>query len=98
MSVIAGERVIVRGAPEAVFARSESIGNAEQAVSRMAERGLRVVAIAARDLGPGEMPESPDVAERALSLLGLVGIEDPPEPASRIPSPRVVAQVFVSRW
>ena len=78
MSVIAGERVIVRGAPEAVFARSESIGNAEQAVSRMAERGLRVVAIAARDLGPGEMPESPDVAERALSLLGLVGIEDPP--------------------
>jgi calcium-translocating P-type ATPase len=78
MSVIVGERVIVRGAPEAVFERSEHIGNAGQVVSRMAGRGLRVVAIAARDLGSGEMPESPDSAERSLSLLGLVGIEDPP--------------------
>ncbi len=78
VSVITEERVIVRGAPEAVFERCESIGGAEQAVSRMAERGLRVVAIAARDAGPGGMPESADSAERHLSLLGLVGIEDPP--------------------
>jgi len=56
MSVIVGERVIVRGAPEAVFERCERIGSAEQAVSRMAERGLRVVAIATRDMDPGEIP------------------------------------------
>jgi len=78
MSVITGGRVIVRGAPEAVFERCENIGDAERAVSRMTERGLRVVAIAVRDLGLGEMPESPDTAERRLNLLGLVGIEDPP--------------------
>ena len=78
MSMVVGQRVIVRGAPEAVFERCESIGDAEQAVSRMAERGLRVVAIAARDLGASGVPESPEAAESKLTLLGLVGIEDPP--------------------
>jgi magnesium-transporting ATPase (P-type) len=78
MSVVTGERVIVRGAPEAVFERCEGIGDAEQGVSRMTERGLRVVAIAVRELRPGEMPESPGSAECHLTLLGLVGIEDPP--------------------
>ena len=53
MSLIVGERVIVRGAPEAVFERCVNIGYAAPAVSRMAEQGLRVVAIAVRDLGSG---------------------------------------------
>ena len=78
MSVVVGNRAIVRGAPEAVFERCLKIDDAEQAVSRMAERGLRVVAIAVRDVGGGEVPESPDATEVDLTLLGLVGIEDPP--------------------
>src|SRR5690606_19630393 len=44
----------------------------------MADRGLRVVAVAERRLAPDEDPRAPDEAERALDLVGLVGIEDPP--------------------
>lgn len=77
-SVIVGRRAIVRGAPEAVFERCAALDGAEEAVSRMVERGLRVIAIATRDLEGGELPESPDAAEVDLTLLGLVGIEDPP--------------------
>lgn len=78
MSVIAGGRAIVRGAPEAVLDRCREIGDAEQAVSHMAERGLRVILIAVRDLDGMEAPETPDAIEVDLTLLGLVGIEDPP--------------------
>ena len=78
MSVIVGHRAIARGAPEAIFERCVNIGDAEQAVSRMAERGLRVVAIAARDLADNEVPDSADATEIDLTLLGLVGIHDPP--------------------
>jgi calcium-translocating P-type ATPase len=78
MCVIAGRRAIVRGAPEAVFERCLSIGGAEQAVAAMAERGLRVLAIAVRDLDGIDVPESADAAETGLTLLGLVGVEDPP--------------------
>jgi magnesium-transporting ATPase (P-type) len=78
MSVIVGGRAIVRGAPEAVFARCVGIDGAAGAVARMAERGLRVVAIAERALRDAEMPASADAVEVDLTLLGLVGIEDPP--------------------
>jgi magnesium-transporting ATPase (P-type) len=78
MSVIVGDRVVVRGAPEAIFECCENIDRAEQAVARMAERGLRVVAIAARRVGSAERSESHGDVETHLNLLGLVGIEDPP--------------------
>jgi magnesium-transporting ATPase (P-type) len=78
MSVIMGNRAIVRGAPEAVLGRCRKTGDAEQAVSHMAERGLRVIAIAVRDLDGMDVPETPDANEVDLTLLGLVGIEDPP--------------------
>jgi calcium-translocating P-type ATPase len=78
MSVIVGNRAIVRGAPEAVFERCRELGGAEQAVSHMAERCLRVIAIAVRDLDGMEVPETPEAIEVDLTLLGLVGIEDPP--------------------
>jgi magnesium-transporting ATPase (P-type) len=77
-SVIAGRWVSVRGAPEAVFERCLDIGQAEQALSSMTARGLRVVAVAVRDLAGSEIPESADAAEVDLTLLGLVAIEDPP--------------------
>ena len=79
MSLVVGTRVIVKGAPEAVFERCLSIGEeALSAMSRMAALGLRVLAIAARDLDGLNVPESADTSETALTLLGLVGIEDPP--------------------
>jgi magnesium-transporting ATPase (P-type) len=78
MSMVTGNRVIVKGAPEAVFERCQSIGEAAEAMSRMADRGLRVIAIAVRDLDGAAVPHSPDAAEADLRLLGLVGIEDPP--------------------
>ena len=81
MSMLVGQRAIVRGAPEAVFERCNEIGEASCAMSRMADRGLRVVAIAVRELAPDEIPETRDAAENSLTLLGLLGIEDPPRPA-----------------
>jgi magnesium-transporting ATPase (P-type) len=78
MSMIVGNRVIVRGAPEAVLERCVEIGDAEQVVSHMAERGLRVIAIAGRALDGIEIAETPHTLEVGLTLLGLVGIEDPP--------------------
>ena len=78
MSVIVGNRAIVRGAPEAVLERCREIGDAQQAVTRMAERGLRVVAVAVGNINSREIPAKPDCIENDLVLLGLVGIEDPP--------------------
>ena len=78
MSVVLSNRAIVRGAPEAVLERCREIGDAEQAVTHMAERGLRVIVIAVRDLDGMEVPETADAIEVDLTLLGLVGIEDPP--------------------
>src|ERR1019366_1314485 len=48
MSVIVGNLAIVRGAPETVLERCREIGDAQQDMVRMAERGLRVIAIAVR--------------------------------------------------
>ena len=78
MSVIVGNQAIVRGAPETVLERCRESGDAQQAMVRMAERGLRVVAIAVRNLDGREIPETPDAVEVDLTLLGLVGIQDPP--------------------
>jgi magnesium-transporting ATPase (P-type) len=82
MSLVVGHRAIVRGAPEAVFERCAGDTNEAAAVmSRMVDRGLRVVAVADRDLAHEEIPESADATERDLTLLGLVGIHDPPRAA-----------------
>lgn len=78
MSIIVGRRVIVRGAPEAVFEHCREIGDAKQSVVHMAERGLRVLAVAVRDLSDRDIPETRQAVEADLTLLGLVGIEDPP--------------------
>ena len=56
--LIVGNRAIVRGAPEAVLERCREIGDVEQAVSHMVERGLRVITIAVRDLDGIEVPDN----------------------------------------
>jgi magnesium-transporting ATPase (P-type) len=80
MSVVAGGRVYVKGAPEAVFECCGETGAAAQAAAALAARGLRVLAVAERELRAGEAPETPAAAESGLTLLGLVAIEDPPRP------------------
>jgi P-type E1-E2 ATPase len=51
--------------------------DAAGALRRLARRGLRVIAVATRPV-TGDVPTSADEAERDLTLLGLVALEDPP--------------------
>ncbi len=85
-----------KGAPEAVLGRVTTVLDAdgtphplnaerraavEQATSRYAEAGLRVLAVARRELDPAKpLPERRDDVEADLTLLGLVAIADPPRP------------------
>ena len=71
--------VYVKGAVEAILPRC--VGDAMSAIGvadAMAHDGLRVLAVATRhDERP---PASADEAERGLTLVGLVGLLDPPRP------------------
>jgi magnesium-transporting ATPase (P-type) len=58
--------------------RCTEVGAADAAASDMAARGLRVLAVAHRR-GPG-LGAAADDDERGLSLLGIVGLVDPPRP------------------
>lgn len=70
----------VKGAPEAVLARTASADRdrALAAAAALAGRGLRVLAVARRDLPA--VPGRREDAERDLRLIGLVGLYDPPRP------------------
>jgi magnesium-transporting ATPase (P-type) len=48
-------------------------------VEELTARGLRLLAVAARPVGAAP-PASADEAERDLTLLGILGLEDPPRP------------------
>jgi magnesium-transporting ATPase (P-type) len=78
MSVVVGDRLLVKGAPDAVFPRCTVPKGATEALQVLARRGLRVLAVAVRDLAGEPPPRSADAAERDLTLLGLVALEDPP--------------------
>ncbi|MFG2088541.1 cation-translocating P-type ATPase [Spirillospora sp. NPDC048824] len=87
MSVVAQHddrlSVYVKGAPEAVLARTS--GGDHDAVlavvAALAHRGLRVLAVAIRDLPSGaDVPRRREDAEAGLRLVGLVGLYDPPRP------------------
>ena len=75
-SVVLAGRSVVRGAPEAVLSRR--LGSVPlDVVKDLAERGRLVLAVAEGAWHPGE-PESK--AETGLTLLALIGFEDPPRP------------------
>ncbi len=86
--------VMTKGAPESVLAvctrclkdgkqipLDESLK--EEATSlchSFMDQGLRVLAFAYRDVGPGERITSKEDAEREMIFTGLIGLEDPPRP------------------
>ncbi len=86
-----GRIAYVKGAPEVILERASRILDGEQerplsdadraaftqAYTRMAESGLRTLALARRSL-PEDIVLDEDAVETGLTLLGVVGIIDPP--------------------
>lgn len=84
-------RVLVKGAPELILARCTHVleggqarslddatrAQAEAAFNTFAEDGLRTLALAER-IVPADTPLEADAIEAELTLVGLVGIIDPP--------------------
>lgn len=75
-------RIVVKGAPEAVLDRlrpGTGADSARAAADELARDGMRVLAVAVRDLPSGaEPPSRRQDAESGLTLLGLVGLYDAP--------------------
>lgn len=81
MSVVVGASILAKGAPDAILPLCDNAADAGTALDELARRGLRVLAVARRDLPRGEgTPVDSAGAERNLHLLGLVALEDPPRP------------------
>jgi calcium-translocating P-type ATPase len=87
MSVVTGQSLFCKGAPDEVIERCENptqvLERAKAAVESMADRGLRILAVAQRPAGDIGASTSREAAESGLRLLGLVGLEDTPRPESR---------------
>ena len=85
----AGEpaEVVVKGAAETVLAccrDGDLVRRGAAAAAALTDRGLRVLAVASRVIGPTDSaPGDAVTAEQDLTLLGLVGLVDPPRPAAR---------------
>jgi Ca2+-transporting ATPase len=89
-----GCRSITKGAPEVVIAMSARVlmedgpaaadrAELDLAARRMAAEGLRVIAVAMRELPAPPDSLAPEALERDLVLLGLVGLIDPARPEVR---------------
>jgi Ca2+-transporting ATPase len=96
-------RVFVKGAPDVLLARAATVvgpdgsiapvastaGDVDAAIQHMARRGLRVLAVAQRELTTDEFHRLIDAGcelielADALTLVALVGIVDPPRPEAR---------------
>ena len=78
-SVVAGGHLLVKGAPDAVVPRCTGVAaGADEAITALADRGLRVLAVARRPAVDLDATRSADAAERDLELLGFLGLHDPP--------------------
>ncbi|MDN4477043.1 cation-transporting P-type ATPase [Demequina sp. SYSU T00039] len=88
--------LVVKGAPDVVLDRSARQETAEgdmpldpdrrrrveRALEELAGRGMRTLAVAVREAG--DAPAASEELERELTLVGLVGIVDPPRDAARL--------------
>ena len=83
MSIVSNGTLATKGAPDAVLPQCVAAPGADEAMHAMAERGLRVLAVAARDVRdlPPELPA--EELETGLELLGLIGLQDPPRDTAR---------------
>lgn len=83
-SVRTATHVLVKGAPDSVLdVCVGSLEKARAAVEDLSARGLRVLAVAERrlDAAPSDaLATASTSAERDLTLLGLLALEDPPRP------------------
>ncbi|HEX4868822.1 MAG TPA: cation-transporting P-type ATPase [Acidimicrobiales bacterium] len=77
MSVVTAGDVLVKGAPDALLPLCRSGALAEEALEDFMARGFRVLAVARR-AAPEGVPPDAVAAERDLTLLGLLALEDPP--------------------
>ena len=87
---VTGSELTVKGAPEVVLAACEDVGSTPdqtpaQAVAELAASGLRVIAVAQRQLNPHQVEaiqESPDdiagFCKGGLTLAGFLGLSDTP--------------------
>lgn len=66
---------------------TDGFSEVQEQIQRMAAKGLRVLAVAERGLAAAELSElatgsfGADQAESGLTLLGLIGLHDPPRPS-----------------
>ncbi len=79
-SVATATTLMVKGAPDAVLPRCSGLvgDDAAKAMTALAERGLRVLAVARRPVSAVPDAADADQAEVELELLGLIGLHDPP--------------------
>jgi magnesium-transporting ATPase (P-type) len=77
----------VATASHAGLPRTDAFSEVQQQVQRMAGNGLRILAVAERKLSEAETYQltvgglGADQAESSLTLLGLIGLHDPPRPS-----------------
>jgi len=93
-------RCFVKGAPDQLLPRAVTVADADGGPGpadggfrqrylaenqRLGEQGLRVIAIARKDVDPAAFDPGADLLRlvTGLELLALVGIVDPPRPAAR---------------
>jgi magnesium-transporting ATPase (P-type) len=92
-------RCFVKGAPDVILARSSSVRDADGSAldvdeyrdrimaenDRLAGEGLRVLAVASRDIDPAQFDPSATLLDevQGLTMLALVAIVDPPRKEAR---------------
>ena len=90
-AALVGTRLTIKGSPEVLSsALSHSDGPLTERIDRMAADGLRVLAVAERQLSPNEAATAatdPDYLETlctsGLTPVGLLGLADTPRPMAR---------------